>query len=263
MLRFTLAHDSRLIACTGGDDRGPRPLGPLREGPQDRDRRRRGLGLPRSRRRQPAGSTSPGAPASSSSTSTARRSSARSPTRRASTAIAFVPDLNRGFTSNGGDSTVTVFDLKTLKTLGKVKANGRPDIIYFEPVSRRVFTFNHGTNDITAIDPAEMKVVGTLAAGRRPRAGRLRREGAHLRQPGGHQRDRRVRRQDPEGPQDVLARPRRGADRPGLRRQAAQALQHLRQPEAGRLRRRQRQGRPDPRDRPRPRRLRLRRRRRA
>jgi DNA-binding beta-propeller fold protein YncE len=79
--------------------------------------------------------------------------------------IAFVPDLNRGFTSNGGDSTVTVFDLKTLKTIGKVKANGRPDIIYFEPVTRRVLSCNHGTNDITAIDPAEMKVVGTLAAG--------------------------------------------------------------------------------------------------
>ena len=79
--------------------------------------------------------------------------------------IAFVPDLNRGFTSNGGDSSVTVFDTKTLKTLGKVKANGRPDIIYFEPVSRRVFTFNHGTNDTTAIDPAEMKAVGTLALG--------------------------------------------------------------------------------------------------
>jgi DNA-binding beta-propeller fold protein YncE len=77
--------------------------------------------------------------------------------------IAFVPDLGRGFTSNGGDSSVTVFDSKTLKTLGKVKANGRPDIIYFEPLSRRVFTFNHGTNDTTAIDPAEMKVVGTLA----------------------------------------------------------------------------------------------------
>ncbi len=58
--------------------------------------------------------------------------------------VAFVPDLNRGFTSNGGDSTVTVFDLKTLKTLGKVKANGRPDIITYEPVSRRVLSFNHG-----------------------------------------------------------------------------------------------------------------------
>jgi DNA-binding beta-propeller fold protein YncE len=79
--------------------------------------------------------------------------------------IAFVPDLNRGFTSNGGDSSVTVFDLKTLKTLGKVKANGRPDIIYFEPVTRRVFTMNHGTNDTTAIDPAEMKALGTLKLG--------------------------------------------------------------------------------------------------
>jgi DNA-binding beta-propeller fold protein YncE len=79
--------------------------------------------------------------------------------------VAFVPDLGRGFTSNGGDSTATVFDTKTLKTLGKVKANGRPDIIYFEPVSRRVFTFNHGTNDTTAIDPAEMKAVGTLPLG--------------------------------------------------------------------------------------------------
>jgi DNA-binding beta-propeller fold protein YncE len=77
--------------------------------------------------------------------------------------IAFVPDLNRGFTSNGGNSSVTVFDLKTLKTLGTVKANGRPDIIYFEPVSRRVFTMNHQTNDTTAIDPDAMKVVGSLA----------------------------------------------------------------------------------------------------
>jgi DNA-binding beta-propeller fold protein YncE len=79
--------------------------------------------------------------------------------------VAFVPDLNRGFTSNGGDSSATVFDSKTLKTLGKVKANGRPDIIYFEPVSRRVFTFNHGTNDATAIDPDGMQAVGTLALG--------------------------------------------------------------------------------------------------
>ena len=78
--------------------------------------------------------------------------------------IAFVPKLNRGFTSNGGDSTVTAFDLKTLKTLGKVKANGRPDIICFEPVSNRVLSFNHQSNDITAIDPESMLAVGSLAA---------------------------------------------------------------------------------------------------
>ena len=79
--------------------------------------------------------------------------------------IAFVPELNRGFTSNGGDSTVTAFDLKTLKTLGKVKANGRPDIIIFERISKRVLSFNHGTNDITAIDPETLKVLGTLMPG--------------------------------------------------------------------------------------------------
>jgi DNA-binding beta-propeller fold protein YncE len=79
--------------------------------------------------------------------------------------VAFVPDLSRGFTSNGGDSSATVFDTRTLKTMGKVKANGRPDIIYFEPVSRRVFTFNHGTNDTTAIDPDAMQAAGTLALG--------------------------------------------------------------------------------------------------
>ena len=60
---------------------------------------------------------------------------------------------------------MTVFDTKTLKTLGTVKASGRPDIIYFEPASRRVFTFNHGTNDITAIDTDSMKAVGTIKAG--------------------------------------------------------------------------------------------------
>jgi DNA-binding beta-propeller fold protein YncE len=79
--------------------------------------------------------------------------------------VAFVPDLGRGVTSNGGDSSATIFDTKSLKILGKVKANGRPDIIYYEPVSRRVFTFNHGSNDTTAIDPIEMKAVGSLALG--------------------------------------------------------------------------------------------------
>ena len=79
--------------------------------------------------------------------------------------IAFVPELNRGFTSNGGNSTVTAFDLTTMKALGTVKANGRPDIIMYEPISKRILSMNHGTNDITAIDPAELKVVGSLVAG--------------------------------------------------------------------------------------------------
>jgi DNA-binding beta-propeller fold protein YncE len=77
--------------------------------------------------------------------------------------VALVPDLARGFTSNGGDDTVTAFDLKALKATGKVKVGGRPDAIMFDPASHRVFTFNHGSKDATAVDPSAMSVAGTVA----------------------------------------------------------------------------------------------------
>jgi DNA-binding beta-propeller fold protein YncE len=76
--------------------------------------------------------------------------------------VALVPALSRGFTSNGGDDTVTAFDTTTLKPAGKVKVGGRPDAIHFDPESKRVFTFNHGSKDATAIDPSGVTVVGTV-----------------------------------------------------------------------------------------------------
>lgn len=76
--------------------------------------------------------------------------------------VAVVPDLGRGFTSNGQDDTVTAFDLKTLKATGKIKVGGRPDAIMFDPVSRHVFTYNHGSKDATAVDPSAMSVAGTV-----------------------------------------------------------------------------------------------------
>ena len=84
--------------------------------------------------------------------------------------IAVVPELGKGFTSNGSDSSVTVFDLKTLKATGKIKARGTPDAILYDPASKRVITFNHGTNDGTSIDPASEKVEGTIAFGGEPEA---------------------------------------------------------------------------------------------
>jgi DNA-binding beta-propeller fold protein YncE len=85
--------------------------------------------------------------------------------------IAFVRDLNRGFTSNGRDTTVTLFDLKTLATTSVVKVTGRnPDAIIYDPGSRRVFTFNGGGANATAIDPQSGKVVGSLDLGGKPEA---------------------------------------------------------------------------------------------
>src|SRR4249920_1408412 len=44
--------------------------------------------------------------------------------------IAIAPDVNRGFASNGRDSSVTIFDLRTFATIGVVKVGGRnPDAI--------------------------------------------------------------------------------------------------------------------------------------
>jgi DNA-binding beta-propeller fold protein YncE len=83
--------------------------------------------------------------------------------------IAFAPALNRGFTSNGRDTTVTIFDLKTLAQIGTVKVTGRnPDAIVFDPFSGRVFTFNGGGANTTAIDAATGTVAGTIELGGKP-----------------------------------------------------------------------------------------------
>jgi DNA-binding beta-propeller fold protein YncE len=86
--------------------------------------------------------------------------------------IALAPDLNRGFVSDGRDSTVTIFDLTTLTVIGTVKVTGRnPDAITYDPVTHRVFTFNGGSDNATAIDGATGTVVGTVALPGRPEEG--------------------------------------------------------------------------------------------
>jgi len=82
--------------------------------------------------------------------------------------IALAPELNRGFTSNGRANTVTIFDRKTLKTIGTVKAGTNPDAIVYDGVTQRVFTMNGRSHDATAIRAADGTVAGTLALGGKP-----------------------------------------------------------------------------------------------
>lgn len=84
--------------------------------------------------------------------------------------VAIAREFARGFTSNGGADTATIFDLKTLKTIGTVKTGAGPDGILYDPASKRVFTFNHASNDVTAIAAADGSVVGTIQLGDRPEA---------------------------------------------------------------------------------------------
>ncbi len=77
--------------------------------------------------------------------------------------VALAPALGRGFTSNGRDTTVTIFDIQTLATLGTIKVTGaNPDAIHFDAATQRVFTFNGRGENATAIDAKTGKVLATI-----------------------------------------------------------------------------------------------------
>ena len=82
--------------------------------------------------------------------------------------IALAPELGRGFISNGQSSTVTIFDLKTLKPIAEVSTGQKPDAIIYDPATSRVFAFNGGSKSATAIDGASGKVAGTVELGGGP-----------------------------------------------------------------------------------------------
>jgi len=82
--------------------------------------------------------------------------------------IAIVPELGRGFTTNGQTSSVTIFDLKTLKPIADVPTGKKPDAIIYDPATSRVFAFNGGSNSATVIDAATGKVARTVDLGGGP-----------------------------------------------------------------------------------------------
>jgi YVTN family beta-propeller protein len=82
--------------------------------------------------------------------------------------VAFVPQLGRGFISDGTLAEVIVFDLKTLKTIGHIKAKPDADSIIYDPASKRVFVFEGDSNSVTVIDPSTMMAVTTLPLGGAP-----------------------------------------------------------------------------------------------
>ena len=85
--------------------------------------------------------------------------------------IALAQELGKGFTSNGGENTVTVFDLKTLKETAKIKLPDdakNPDAILYDTASQRVFTFNGRSKNATVIDAAKGTVVSNIPLDGKP-----------------------------------------------------------------------------------------------
>ncbi|MGH9614681.1 MAG: YncE family protein, partial [Bryobacteraceae bacterium] len=82
--------------------------------------------------------------------------------------VAVVPELGRGFISDGDAAEAVIFDLKTLKIIGRVKAAPDADSIIYDPASKRVFVFEGDSNSCTAIDPAKGTAIETFPLGGAP-----------------------------------------------------------------------------------------------
>jgi WD40 repeat protein len=82
--------------------------------------------------------------------------------------VALAPDLGRGFISSGRGNTATIFDLKTLKTIGTVTTDANPDAITYDAATKRVFAFNGRGKNTTVFNAADGSILGTLPLGGKP-----------------------------------------------------------------------------------------------
>ena len=82
--------------------------------------------------------------------------------------IAVAPELGRGFITNGQASTVTIFDLKTLRKISDVPTGKKPDAIIYDSATSRVFAFNGQSDSATVINAKDGSVAGTVNLGGGP-----------------------------------------------------------------------------------------------
>ncbi len=94
------------------------------------------------------------------------------PGQKGNHGTAIVPELGRGFISDGKDASVTVFDLNTYAVLGKVPAAEDADGIIYDPASRKVFVSCGDANSLVVlspdVDPKTGKADTTVPLGGKP-----------------------------------------------------------------------------------------------
>ena len=74
-----------------------------------------------------------------------------------------VTKAGHGFTTNSGDQTVTMFDLKTLAVIKQIKIGpGLDGIMYDEPDDKVILTNHSRPGTVTALDPKTGDVVATV-----------------------------------------------------------------------------------------------------
>jgi DNA-binding beta-propeller fold protein YncE len=82
--------------------------------------------------------------------------------------VALVPELNKGFITDGDAGEVVIFDVKTLKTIGKIKTYPDTDSLTYDPSSKLLFTFNGDSKNASVIDPVKETMIKTIDLGGGP-----------------------------------------------------------------------------------------------
>jgi len=77
--------------------------------------------------------------------------------------VALAPERDRGYTSNGGADSVTVFALSSLAPVAVVKVGADPDSLVYDAKTARLFVANGKGKSLSVIDAATNKVIGTIA----------------------------------------------------------------------------------------------------
>ncbi|MCL6524372.1 MAG: YncE family protein [Thermoflavifilum sp.] len=82
--------------------------------------------------------------------------------------IAFVPDLNKAYISNGRSNEVTVVDIIHHRVLHNIATGQDPDAILFEPFTHTIITCNGRSHDLSVIDPVNDRVIHTIPVDGKP-----------------------------------------------------------------------------------------------
>src|SRR3954470_14688344 len=82
-----------------------------------------------------------------------------------------VPEVERGFSTNGKENKASVVDLKTLKTISKIDTGANPDAFAYDAKRGEVYIFNHSGGSATVIDAKNAKAVATIQLGGEPEFG--------------------------------------------------------------------------------------------
>ena len=83
--------------------------------------------------------------------------------------VALAEFLNKGYTSNGVDKSVTVFNLNSNEVLRKILIpEGVPDGIYYDEYSHKIYVGKANSESITVIDPHLDNIIAEIKLGARP-----------------------------------------------------------------------------------------------